>query len=627
MHSISRKSSSGFALLIFVLMLMGIGGIALTGFTQKALDSVEQQRFEQNREVLQQAKDALLMYAFNYPVISSIGGNPPIGPGRLPCPYDQVNGYSGPLSNAICGSVGRLPWQNNLNIPRLQDASGEDLWYAVSSNFYNPVWGPARVNSDSLGTITVFDQAGGKIYDGTVSGIAAIIIAPGTPIRRDEDGDGIYEYAQVRNSALQQVSPNNYLDTINDFDNSVFVNGSNANADGFTPGPIFDPNYNDIVINDQVMIITADEVIAMAEKATLQAYRDAIAEYRNNIGVDTYPWLDNYNTTDLDQYDADINTRIGRVPSIFADYFNDNTVASEGVISDLRLFNQDFAPTGYPPGVLGVSIPATNVMFDGAGNLSADFSRSNYYFWDEDVGPNGWEICPFSTNSSRDCHQSSPGVFVGNPAVDPNLVPMKVLRVNIGGAIPGTKTFNFNYAPATSIGPTYSQPSATSHAEISYRFLGSSIGTIGGINVQYDGSYSTGPFSPTAPEIFWVAGEVMHFGIRYYPVLPEWALAVNDDWHNTIQMAYSAASQPGAAAPCTAGVDCLIVNNSGGVVNDKNAILTIASDHDLDDGAGDGFTNDLIDIFDNPEHTDLDDTYDARIATGNDTVFIMDNSL
>ena len=36
------------------------------------------------------------------------------------------------------------------------------------------------------------------------------------------------------------------------------------------------PSVNSIVVNDQIIVITAAEVIEMAEKATLQAYRDSI---------------------------------------------------------------------------------------------------------------------------------------------------------------------------------------------------------------------------------------------------------------------------------------------------------------------------------------------------------------
>ena len=73
-------SQSGYALLLVLLVLMGAGGVVLAGFTQQVKHEAERQRYEHNQRVLREAKQALLMYAYNYP--QSHGR----GPGRLPCP-------------------------------------------------------------------------------------------------------------------------------------------------------------------------------------------------------------------------------------------------------------------------------------------------------------------------------------------------------------------------------------------------------------------------------------------------------------------------------------------------------------------------------------------------------------
>ena len=222
MKPINPKYQDGFALLILVVMLMGIGGFVLVGYGQSVLKEVEAKRFEHNKRILAEAKQALLMFAYNYPETN----NP--GPGRLPCP-DTDNDINGTIEfPPVCGVVGRLPWgDNRLNIPRLVDASGETLWYAVSAEFRN--FAPAQlgantngntvVNSDSIGTITIFDQTGATLYDGAISGIAAVIIAPGSAISRDNDNNGTYEYTQVRGTNAQKIDPINYLDTFNNFDN------------------------------------------------------------------------------------------------------------------------------------------------------------------------------------------------------------------------------------------------------------------------------------------------------------------------------------------------------------------------------------------------------------------------
>ena len=72
METRQYRVQSGFALLIFVVVLMGIGGIALTGFAQKSIKEVQKARFNHNKQILESAKHALLMYAYNYPDASGI---------------------------------------------------------------------------------------------------------------------------------------------------------------------------------------------------------------------------------------------------------------------------------------------------------------------------------------------------------------------------------------------------------------------------------------------------------------------------------------------------------------------------------------------------------------------------
>ena len=58
--------------------------------------------------------------------------------------------------------VGRFPWNDpNMDFYDIRDASGERLWYVVSSNFANskPA-GTDVINSDTAGTITLIDPSG-----------------------------------------------------------------------------------------------------------------------------------------------------------------------------------------------------------------------------------------------------------------------------------------------------------------------------------------------------------------------------------------------------------------------------------------------------------------------------------
>ncbi len=220
MPSFSVKQQRGYVLMITLLMFMGIGGAVLASFTKEARRDLEERKYQHNQRVLAEAKQALLMYAYNYPEIAATFNGTIRGPGRLPCPDMSNNGAPGPpfgvaapdCEDAGVAMVGRFPWNaNGMESRPLEDASGEALWYVVSSNFANTDLD--IVNSDTPGTITLFDSAGQMLYDGGANGIVAVIIAPGVRLRRDNDGDGTYEANQVRNTAIEQTDPTNYLDT------------------------------------------------------------------------------------------------------------------------------------------------------------------------------------------------------------------------------------------------------------------------------------------------------------------------------------------------------------------------------------------------------------------------------
>jgi len=292
MYRVNTKSQSGFALLIFVVIMMGLGGIVLVGYSQGILKEVETSKFKHNQRVLKEAKKALMQFAYNYPVTN---GN---GPGRLPC-ADIDNDGDGNTTFGDCITLGRLPWNEaNLNLYDMRDADGQRLWYAVSDNFATNVAGGNIINSGTTGTITVRDQSGKVIYDGSANGVAAIIIAPGKITARN----GVSQDRSVANAddpfdMTADTDPGiinaaNYLDLlVGTEDNADFTQDSPT--DGFILGPV-DIQSTDAV-NDQMIVITAAEVIEVAEKATLQAYRTTIDDYLAKTG-DVYPWLYNYQT-------------------------------------------------------------------------------------------------------------------------------------------------------------------------------------------------------------------------------------------------------------------------------------------------------------------------------------------
>jgi hypothetical protein len=643
------KSQSGYMLLLFVLFFMGIGGVVTAGFTQGVKKAAEHERFLHNQRVLKAAKQALLMYAYRYPEIALAFNGTIRGPGRLPCPDTDAPGGAGtpnPIANCIAGGnaiVGRFPWNaNGMQFYDVRDASNERLWYAVSQNFANPDLD--IINSDTPGTITIQDQTGSVIYDGFAAGVAAVIIAPGPEIERA----GV---AQLRQTGAQQVDPTNYLDLFGALDNSDFTN-LNA-VDGFVLGPVDNLATGTIIVNDQVILVTVEEVIAMAEQATLQAYQEAVNDYNVNIGIDAYPWLDDYATlpTPPQVFDADVGTRLGRVPSIFANYFDNDPSGqpSQPIDSDLlvriNLSVNGFAVPPIPPIPADVFNANASIVFNNV--LNGDLTitptvpgvTAYRYYWDEEFAPDGWQEClPLVTLDERDCRQVDlgGGICSGIPdgTLGANQCATQVVRITYTNTLAAGVPFTRSYVDNAGLIPTYDDPTVGDHAYIFFEYaelLADSIDVIYRHDTHYLNSLDPLPL----PD-----GDVNYsLGVRYYPELPAWALdpaltPSGNDWHDSVQMAYAAGFQPGAVAACTPGaappLNCLRVNNAGGIANDKIAVLTIASDHGLlddDDNAvpipfAPGFTDELDDIFD-PENDDADDTFNAWGPTNNDKVLVI----
>jgi hypothetical protein len=625
MKSRMVSNQAGYAVLVMVLVLMGMGGVVLAGFSQEARQEVYAKRYAHNERVLKEAKQALLMYAYNYPQFNSEG------PGRLPCPDTDNDGNAGddilgpPWVNlAICTSVGRFPWNHsNMDFYDARDASGERLWYAVSNQFYNLGGGPV-INSNSVGSITIQDQNGSLIYDGLVAGVAAVIIAPGPAITRDENDDGIYEYTQVRGTAAEQIDPRNYLDTFNAFDHSVFTNlESDTDDDGFIVGQVVErdpasPAVNTIVVNDQLIVVTAEEVIAMAEKATLQAYRNAISDYLTNTS-DTYPWLDSFVTDDLNVFDADIGSIRGRVPAVFSNYFSGDTVDAYASGTKIRLEMPVSAPA--PGGVIIHTPPPTfaDVSFDAGGDLVTSLNSMvtvTRYFWDghptqaTTLPMDGvWEMCPVVTNDEEDCNQNAGGGYIGGTDSDVWLQVYK-LTITLNS---GAGALEFPDAQLVSAGPyAYTPADDDEHAYIFGNYSN------GATNISIDWEYDDDFQSTFDIQAFGNLTDAA-VGVVYYPELPAWAFT--NDWHHSIQMAIAEDYKPdGNNADCTVN-GCLVVNNLGGVNNDKVSLLVIAGEIDnlVDDGAA-GFLDDLTTQFE-VENNTLNITYDRR--AGNDSVLVM----
>ena len=223
---------------------------------------------------LAQAHEALLAYAAERPIDAVVG------PGYLPCPDTDDDGWAESTCGSMSGHLGqaarlgRLPWKT-LGLPDLRDGWGERLWYAVSTRHKGLLnCAASRECRDmsppaALGTITVRDPSGRVLHDGTLAdpsradegGAAAVVLAPGPPIRR---ADGREQRRDC--GAGDCADPANYLDLAparaGGEDNASFVDRTDAragNADGFIAGPV--AGESGVAVNDRLAAVTYAQVM------------------------------------------------------------------------------------------------------------------------------------------------------------------------------------------------------------------------------------------------------------------------------------------------------------------------------------------------------------------------------
>ena len=279
------------ALLIFaVLAATLLVDMALVG-------SAERDRLSD--AALAQAREALVAYAADRPINASVG------PGYLPCPDLDDDGWAEPTCGSQSGDsgqqqrIGRLPWKT-LGLPDLRDGYGERLWYAVSSKYKGLLnCGVSRACVDmtpdsALGTITVRDATGAVLHDGTIAepyranegGAAAVVFAPGPPLERiaaegaageeqsrecapgDCDSSGRCAVEPPQRSA--HCDPARYLDKapgarFADEDNADFVDRNDApararNANGFIEGPVTLADGR-LAVNDRLAVVSYRDIM------------------------------------------------------------------------------------------------------------------------------------------------------------------------------------------------------------------------------------------------------------------------------------------------------------------------------------------------------------------------------
>ncbi|MGC2048641.1 MAG: hypothetical protein WA635_08525 [Gallionella sp.] len=280
-----KSKQRGAALMIMVaLLVVGFAALLVGALSLPALNSARQ---EKTAAALAEAKNALIGKSITYDDY----------PGSLPCPDTDNDGVSDAGGASDCPNyIGRLPWKT-LGLPDLQDAAGERLWYTLSSNFrrYDSV---RPLNSNTKGTLLVYGADNVQLTQANYSAVA-VIFAPGSAIS-----------AQARNTVAERNAVANYLDEV------VFpgpITRNNAAAGGpFVAGA------KSATFNDQLVFITAKELMPLVERRVAGIVKEALTSYyANSSGTPSdryYPWTDNLPEGGTFDYDANDGQTRGWLP-------------------------------------------------------------------------------------------------------------------------------------------------------------------------------------------------------------------------------------------------------------------------------------------------------------------------
>ncbi len=265
-HSIKQRQRGAAFIVMLVILVMGI-----TTFFVSSLNSTASQieRAKMTADALAQAREALIAYALN----SENAGGATARPGNFPCPDTDAPGTAGygdaqgSCSTGGGTSLGRLPWKT-LGLAEPLDGEGESLWYALSDNFRKSV---GQINSDTPGTLLVYDRDGITLLTPPGSEAVAIVFAPGRIVG-----------SQQRTSAADKTTASNYLDTANSRNNAT------------AGGPFIAADKSDS-FNDRLLIIRTRNFIPTIEKRVAKEFKTILENYRAaNGGV--YPYPSPFNT-------------------------------------------------------------------------------------------------------------------------------------------------------------------------------------------------------------------------------------------------------------------------------------------------------------------------------------------
>ena len=217
-------------------------------------------------------------------------------PGSLPCPDIDGSGIAQSTVSPVVGQcpsyIGRLPWKT-LGLPDLRDGSGEQLWYAVSSNFRDYVT-TNPINSDTTGNLTISGTT-------PASNAIAIVFSPGAALS-----------GQSRSASLTASCATTGTTLANSLCAANYLEGSNANLSTTgTPNTTFQTAAASSTFNDQMIYITHDQLFQPVESRIAREAKKCLDDYAASSSG-RYSWAapDNDPT-----YTGNYSTVFGRIPA------------------------------------------------------------------------------------------------------------------------------------------------------------------------------------------------------------------------------------------------------------------------------------------------------------------------
>ncbi len=277
------QCEQGAALLSFLLIVVvGASSLLINVLSGRARHG-EQQAVYATHVALNTAREALIGYAITFPDTRN-----PLkyhqGPGYLLCPDTNNDGQSEgscALGSASRPTIGRFP-SKTLGTGELRDASGEHLWYALSTSYRSFNSANTRLSSETRGQLTVKGS----------DDIVAVIISPGAPL----DGQN--------REAANGHDPTRRL--------THYLEGDNGDLD-----QDFMRTEASHRFNDRVMALTRQSLMEVVERRVLNTVARSLERHRTAHGY--YPWLIGFHDFDPGDIQATPEARQGHLPAIYHD--------------------------------------------------------------------------------------------------------------------------------------------------------------------------------------------------------------------------------------------------------------------------------------------------------------------